>query len=56
MTKRNEIKQVMTYKGYRIFFDTEYRVFFTALNRDGTDTYFSTLDKVFEAIEHKTGE
>lgn len=56
MIKYKRFKKIVTYKGYSIFFDTEYKVYLTALNRDGTDTFFSTLDEAYEAIESRIGE
>lgn len=46
------IKRIVNYDGHAIYYDTEFEVYLVALNRDGTDTHFSTLEEAFEAIEN----
>lgn len=47
------IKRIVKYEGHVIYYDTEFEVYLVALNKDGTDKHFSTIDEVFEVIDKK---
>ena len=41
----------MSYNGHRIFYDKDFEVYLVAIKRDGTDSYFTTLDAAMDAID-----
>ena len=43
-------KRVMSYRGHVIWMNEH--GFMVALKKDGTDTYFATMDDAFEAIDN----
>ena len=51
--KRKETSTIyfMSYNKHRIFFDTECKVYMVAIKRDGTDSFFITLDDAMDAID-----
>ena len=51
MKKSTRVFKFSSYRRHQIFYDRELRVFFVAIKRDGTDTYFRTLDDAYDAID-----
>lgn len=52
MKKTGTRKKIVTYRGHVIWYDTELQVYKAAIKRDGTDTYYSTLDDAYNAIDN----
>lgn len=44
-------KRCISYRGHVIYYDTDCEAFSFAMKRNGTDTYFGTLDEAYDAID-----
>ncbi len=53
--KETTIIYFMSYNRHRIFFDTVHEVYMVAIRRDGTDSFFATLDDAMDAIDEAIG-
>lgn len=49
--KETSIIYFMSYNKHRIFFDTVHEVYMVAIKRDGTDSFYATLDDAMDAID-----
>ena len=53
--KETTIIYFMSYNRHRIFYDTETKAYMVAIRRDGTDSFFATLDDAMDAIDEAIG-
>lgn len=51
MKKNTDCVRFMNWNGTVIYYDKRMNVYKAAINKDGTDTYFSTWQKCAEAID-----
>lgn len=49
---RRDLEEIVTYRGHVIWHDKELDVYRVAMERDRTDTYYSTLDEAYDAIDN----